>query len=214
MGLIGNVLRKTPFYDSLRPLAVRLAQPGAVRTWERHGRPDPPPHAIKQQVLREFSDRYGLRIFVETGTYWGDMVAAMMPQFDVIYSIELSTELYEKACRRFRHADQTTLIQGDSGAALATMVPKLDRPTLFWLDAHCSGGETARGASDTPVLEELKQILGAGTGNVIIIDDARLFDTEPGYPTLKEVYTFIRERRPDLDVEVKLDSIRITPRRS
>jgi hypothetical protein len=214
VGMIGNMLRNTPFYDWLRPLAVRLAQPGAVRTWERQGRPVPPPHSVKQQVLREFSDRYGLRILVETGTYYGDMVAAMMPQFDAIYSIELSAELHQKARRRFRRSGKTTLINGDSAVALAAIVRELDQPTLFWLDGHYSGGETARGASDTPVVAELKQILSCGTGNVIIIDDARLFGTNPGYPTLEEVNSLVKGWHPDLDVEVELDSIRVTPRRS
>jgi hypothetical protein len=49
---------------------------------------------------------------------------------------------------------------------------------------------------------------------VIIIDDARLFGTDPGYPTLEEVNSLVKEWQPDLDVEVELDSIRVTPGRS
>jgi hypothetical protein len=53
-----------------------------------------------------------------------------------------------------------------------------------------------------------------GTGNVIIIDDARLFGANPGYPTLEEVDSLVKEWQPYLDVEVKLDSKRVTPRES
>ena len=98
---------------------------------------------------------------METGTYYGDMIAAMMPQFDAIYSIELSDELYDRARRRFRGSDKVTLIHGDSAVELAAIVRGLDRPALFWLDGHYSGGETAKGATETPVLAELEQILGA-----------------------------------------------------
>ena len=56
-----------------------------VRRWENTGRPSPPPHAIKQRVLREFSQRYGLEILVETGTFKGDMIEAMKKDFRQLY---------------------------------------------------------------------------------------------------------------------------------
>ena len=45
-----------------------------VSRWEAMGRPCPPPHSIKQRLLREFKTRYGLEILVETGTFKGDMI--------------------------------------------------------------------------------------------------------------------------------------------
>ena len=54
----------------------------------RSDAPVPPPHVVKQRVLREYAERYELKVFVETGTYRGDMVQAMKPLFDKIYSIE------------------------------------------------------------------------------------------------------------------------------
>jgi hypothetical protein len=46
---------------------------------------------------------------------------------------------------------------------------------------------------------------------VIVIDDARCFGRDPDYPSLRELREFIRSKRPDAEVEVEDDSIRITP---
>ncbi len=54
----------------------RNRQGDALAEWERQGRPVPPPHVVKQRVLRGYAERYHLNIFVETGTYRGDMVEA------------------------------------------------------------------------------------------------------------------------------------------
>jgi hypothetical protein len=39
----------------------------------------PPNTTMKQQMLREYGCRYNLRVFVETGTCFGDTVAALQP---------------------------------------------------------------------------------------------------------------------------------------
>jgi len=180
--------------------------------WERRGRPVPPPHIVKQRVLREYAKRYGLRILVETGTYRGDMVEAMRPVFEKIYSIELGAELFAAARKRFRRAAHVELIQGDSARELGRVLARLDQPALFWLDGHYSAGETARGEKDTPIFEELDHILGApDVGHVIVIDDARAFGTDPAYPTIDALRRYVLARRPDARFTVLDDSIRITP---
>jgi len=73
---------------------TRNREGDALAEWERQGRPVPPPHVAKQRVLREYAERYHLKIFVETGTYRGDMVEAMKHLFHKIYSIELSDTLF------------------------------------------------------------------------------------------------------------------------
>ncbi len=213
LGMVKSALKKTPLYPWLRVLAVKRAARASLEAWERAGRPAPPPHAVKQQVLRDFAEQYSLKTLVETGTYYGDMVAAMKSQFETVYSIELSDELFEKARRRFKRSKNVTLIHGDSAEALDSIARRIEHPALFWLDGHYSGGETARGLFETPVLAELDQILRTNEDDVVIIDDARLFGTDPGYPTLEEVRDFIVKRRPDVDIAVELDAIRVTPRR-
>lgn len=88
----------------------------------------------------------------------------------------------------------------------------LDQPALFWLDGHYSGGETAQGEKDTPIYEELDRILDApDRDHVIIIDDARCFGRDRDYPSIQELSDFVRSRRPNVDIAVQDDSIRIKP---
>ena len=95
---------------------------------------------------------------------------------------------------------------------MSALIKKLNEPTLFWLDGHYSAGITSRGEKDTPIYEELGYLLSTSEhGHVIIIDDARCYGTDPAYPDLSELNQFIKSRRPDVEIVVKDDSIRISP---
>tara|TARA_B100000749_G_C18376749_1_gene444155 strand:+ start:229 stop:891 length:663 start_codon:yes stop_codon:yes gene_type:complete len=210
--LMEKIITKTPLYDSLRNLVIRRRELKQLADWERNGRPIPPPHIVKQQTLKTFSKRYGLKILVETGTYYGDMVEAMKDVFNQLYSIELSAELYKKAKKRFKGEKHIELICGDSGLELMNLMSKIDQPTLFWLDGHYSAGVTAKGEKDTPIYEELNHILNStDKGHVIIIDDARCFGADPNYPSIKELCDFIKSKRANLDIVIQDDCIRVIP---
>ena len=194
----------------LRSWKRRRRQNKELDEWRRNGGPASPPHHYKQQVLRTFARKYGLRTFVETGTFNGDMVEAMRGVFDRIYTIELGKDLYERAKKRFEHDPTIEVIHGDSGIELATLADRLTGPALFWLDAHYSAGVTARSDKDTPIYEELSHILdGRCSGHVIVIDDARLFGVDAAYPSIEELTRFVRSKRPGCAVTVEDDSIRI-----
>lgn len=204
--LLESVVRRTPIYSLLRRRRQRLE----LIEWERRGRTVPVPHLIKQQSIREIAEQRSLETFVETGTYYGDMVEAMRDHFSRLFSIELGEELYEKARKRFVGQKKIEIIHGDSGVELGKLLPRLDRPALFWLDGHYSAGVTARGETDTPIYEELTHILSSQqSGHVVVIDDARCFGVEPGYPTISELSSFIRARRPDAIIEIENDSVRV-----
>jgi hypothetical protein len=187
-----------------------------VRKWERAARPAPPPHLIKQEILKTYQKRFGLKVLVETGTHHGDMVEATKHVFDEIYSIELSFELFEKATARFQSDPHIHIIHGDSGEKLGPIVEpivdRIDRPALFWLDGHYSGGDTARGDKDTPIVEELHHILNAKEKrHVALIDDARCFGTEPSYPSIDELTAIILSERFDVSISVEDDIMRVVP---
>lgn len=201
-------IKKTPIYKA----RIAVKQKEALKEWERSGRPAPPPHIVKQRAIKQFAEKYGLKILIETGTYYGDMVEAMKNSFKQVYSIELSHELFEKATQRFAGNDKVKIIHGDSGVKLGELIPSLDEAALFWLDGHYSAGITAKGDNDTPIYEELTHIFGSPTkGHVILIDDARLFGTDPSYPSMDELSRFIRSRNPNVEIDVENDSIRIVP---
>jgi len=157
----------------------------AIYRWKKAGKPFPPPHAIKRKVVKEYGK--GLNTLIETGTYLGDMVEAMRKDFEKVYSIELSRELFLKAQKRFDNSPNVTILQGDSGEILETIVRDLKAPALFWLDGHYSAGFTAKGNKETPIVEELKTIADSKLPHVVLIDDARCFTGEQDYPTMEEL---------------------------
>lgn len=205
-------LRTTPLYHPVRNWLRARRRSRELSRWEKQGRPVPPPHVVKQRTINVIAERFGLKMLVETGTYYGDMVEAMKRRFSRIYSIELSKELSERAAKRFRGDRHVQIIHGDSGAELGKLVGQIDQPALFYLDGHYSAGITARGSKDTPIYEELAHIFDTrNKAHVIVIDDARCFGNDPGYPSMQELREFIRSKRPDAEIAVEDDSIRITP---
>lgn len=170
-----------------------------------------PSHAEKQGVLRQYARQHGLTVLIESGTCHGDMVEAMRHEFAQVFSVELSPEFHAGAARRFIGIQNVEIILGDSASALTGILQRLQTPALFWLDGHYSGGNTARGAKDTPVFEELTQIYSPNARHhVVLIDDARLFGTDPAYPTLTELEDFARKLCPQIKMEVATDIIRLT----
>lgn len=178
--------------------------------WVRMGRPNPPPHVVKQEAVKSHAVRYNLKILVETGTYLGEMVDAVKDMFEQIHSIELSDALFKGAREKFQAYVHVTIHHGDSATVLPRILPQIDKPCLFWFDAHYSAGVTARGAKETPVVEELETIFRHPVkGHVILIDDARLFTGQNDYPSIHDVEVLVRDRYPGHAVTVKDDIIRI-----
>lgn len=209
-----QIVKDTFVRSPLYPIYSKWKQKQELIDWEKKGRPVPPPHIEKQEVLKRYAKQYGLRTFVETGTYRGDMVEAMKNTFTHIYSVELGEDLYKRAKKRFRYHKHIKILLGDSGKVFKKLIPNLTTPTLFWLDGHYSGGSTARGEKDSPIYEELTHIFNSpDVGHVIIIDDARCFSNPnyQGYPSLSDLEKFILSARPDVYISVENDSIRILP---
>jgi hypothetical protein len=202
-----------PFLERWAPRLARRLQLRYAnkvrRQWEQTGKPPPPPPEVKQQILRGYLRSFGLRQLVETGTYLGETTAALAGDVEHVVSIELGAELHRQARKRFARTRNVTLLQGDSAKLLPQVAAEAPDATLFWLDAHYSYGNTARGDRDTPVLSELSTVLArTRRGDVILVDDARVFG-QPGWPTLEELREFVRARDPELAFEVADDIVRI-----
>lgn len=140
--------------------------------------------SLDPNLIQVLQETLPLDVFVETGTFKGDTVEIVKDHFKQIYSIELSKEYYEQVKARFQNMHHLTLIQGDSGSSLKSIMPEIkDRPTLFWLDAHwCVAENTAGEMSQCPLLAELDAIQQLNPMSMIAIDDARLFLTTPPAP--------------------------------
>jgi hypothetical protein len=194
---------------SVSPALIPLTRARIMLQWRLRGSPAPPPHIVKQRILLQYQKRRRFRTFVETGTYTGEMVAAMRPHFDRVISIEMAPPIYEGTKRRFTGDSGVQLLLGDSGVLLPQVLAALDHPALFWLDGHYMGGATARADLDSPVRRELAALLRHRTrGHLVLIDDARLFTGTQGYPTLDDLRAEVVRERPGSRVDLAADIIR------
>ena len=175
--------------------------------WEKSNKPLPPPHYVKQTIIREYQDKSAYKILIETGTQWGNMIFAQLACFDSIFSIELSEKLYARAVKRFKRYKHVHLIYGDSGIMLANVMKNISEPAIFWLDGHYSAGITAKGEKECPIWEELNTIIKDKQPHILLIDDARCFIGENDYPTILELQQFFENQNIPIHFEVKDDVI-------
>ena len=184
-----------------------------VGRWRKGGSVDPPPHAYKRALVRRLSRRLGYRVFVETGTFYGDMLADVSSAFSQIISIELDPNLCRLARCRFADQAHIQVVAGDSGVLLKEVLTLITEPCIFWLDAHFSGAKTAMGPTETPILAEVEAILSHRIrDHVILIDDARCFDGTHDYPSVSSLCSRVAETSGRYEIAVHNDVIRVWPR--
>jgi len=203
------VERNTPLAALARRRRIRRLK-SKYDEWKKKGSVLPMPHLGKQSVIQEYVEKFSPSVFVETGTYKGDMVYAMVPHFEDIYSIELDEELFRKARKKLAGYHNVHIIHGQSGEVLPEIMKGITQSCLFWLDAHYSGGPTAKAEVETPIMQELNCILAhpVAEEHILLIDDARCFTGKNDYPVLKELQEFILSARPNWIFEVRADIIR------
>jgi hypothetical protein len=182
--------------------------------WYRTGWESPLPDLLKRSILVRYAHLYQLSTLVETGTFLGDTPWALRNVFEEIHTVELSPILAGLAKERFKRLARIHVHQGDSTKVLPSLLKQLSRPTLFWLDGHFSGGITAQGELNTPICAEVEIIARqCDVRFVMLIDDARCFGLEPGYPTLNNFQEQISILLPEAVFTVENDMIAIVPAR-
>ena len=199
-------VRESPLYN--RYLAPIRADRG-LRAWWRLGRPAPSPHSVKLAAILHWSDLIGATTLVETGTYRGDTVRALRDRYQRLVSIELSPDLARLVAAENRGFNTVEIHVGDSGALLPAITATLTTPTVFWLDAHYSGGDTA-GEGDVPIYRELAGAVAATVPHIILIDDMRDFNGARGYPTVAALTDHLTAR--GYKVFVASDILQAVPR--
>lgn len=189
---------------------VFIRKKAVIKKWIKAGKSIPPPDIYKQSIILEYSKKFRLKVLIETGTYYGGTIKALKNYFKKIYSIELNDSLYMSAKSEFQNNINVFLLKGDSSEILPELLKELKEPCIFWLDAHYSGGPTSRGNKYTPILEELKAIsVNSIFKNVLLIDDARLFNGTGDYPTLGDLRYFTNKYFYGSTLEIKDDIIQI-----
>jgi hypothetical protein len=154
---------------------------------------------INQGVPEEYAlllrDEFGIRCFVETGTFYGRTAKWAAKRFERVVTIELSEPLYRHAAEALAPYDNVALLLGDTRQHLRELAPTLP-PSIIWLDAHYSGGATEGQGDECPLLGEIEALAPAWERSYVLVDDARYFLAPPPpphdetqWPSLTEVVT-------------------------
>jgi hypothetical protein len=185
---------------SMWPGVRRWTERRVERKWEAAGRPAPAPPVLKQRLVRRLGTQYRLGTLVETGTFTGEMVAAALPAFRRIVTIEVDPRLAAAARERFAAHDHVEVIEGDSARAFPRVMAELQEPALCWLDAHYTVEGTA-GQGSVPLMSELAAVAGSPVrSHVVLIDDARCFTGRDGFPRLEEIRAFCQAHGGRFDI--------------
>jgi len=205
-----DILKSGPLYELWKILNKPRYERQIIEDWAKNGKPIPPPHEVKFYAIKEFQKRSGHKILIETGTFKGRMIDSCKSIFNKVISIELSKELFQNACEKYKNDAQVKLFQGDSAIELPKVLKEINQACVFWLDGHFSAGITALGDKHTPINEEINSIFNHPIKNhIILIDDARLFNGENDYPKMEDFRKSINTLFPAYQFEVIDDIIRI-----
>lgn len=129
---------------------------------------------INDKILSKYKND----IFIETGSHIGRCIdIALEVGFKEIHSVELSTKFYIHCMKKFRNNKNVFLYHGDSSKKMNEMLSKVrGKSKTIFLDAHFSGGNTAKGKKNSPLMEELEIIkYYYNKRDIILIDDIRGF---------------------------------------
>lgn len=140
--------------------------------------------------------------YIETGTYLGEGIKSVLTNYETVHSIELSEKWYNYNVDQFKCNQNVKMHLGDSKKVLPELLHSIREPVTIYLDAHYSGGETAFGDEECPLLFELSLLKTREYDDIIIIDDCRLLGNKgtcgcgpdhPIYPTMNYDWSNITE---------------------
>ncbi len=173
---------------------------------------------IPKKIVLKIIELISINTFVETGTYHGATALWASVNFPRVITIENSIELWENVHNKYIDKGNINFLLGDSRSLLKTLMEEATPPTLFWLDAHWSGGSTYGENDECAIIEELNAINEYSGEKVILIDDARLFLSPPPHPynhkywpTISEVFRAINSNK-QYSAKLKNDVIISVPK--
>ena len=170
------------------------------------------------QCVQALTKINNVECFVETGTFRGGTTQWAATHFSTVHTIERSEGLYNDYNKRLRQLPGVTPHLGDSREVLPGVLQQIgDANILFWLDGHWSGGATAGEDDECPLMGELQCLTGR-EGDIILIDDARMFLSAPPaphqaseWPTLVDIVHALDAAQGEIYMQVVDDVIIVVP---
>lgn len=150
--------------------------------------------SLNINFLKNLQDDYTkYNCFIETGTLVGETIFALEPYFDKLYTIEFSENYYKNTKNKY-NGNKINFILGDSSIVFESLLPQITNKCIFFLDGHCSGGDTGKSDKDCPLDEEITHINNLFQNDaIIIIDDFRLFGLDKSSGKLGEDWSKINK---------------------
>lgn len=156
---------------------------------------------LPKELVLTLRNIFGIEVFIETGTFKGKTTSWAAANFNKVFTIEYSKVLYEIVLKKFSLYPNVTCLFGSSPERLPEILNIIDKPAIFWLDAHWCGGSTYGVVDECPLLEEIALIIQKNESHIIIIDDARLFlkapskfHSEDQWPGINEIVALLLQR--------------------
>jgi hypothetical protein len=135
--------------------------------------------------------RYANEVFVESGTFHGEAVqTALDVGFHLVFSVEISYDLFVENKKKFAGQEKVQLYWGDSVNWLPTMINVIRRPITFWLNARGMERDNLHGwehgEHTLPLMVELDIIKKHPIKNhIIMINRAHLIKDDPEWKGVK-----------------------------
>ncbi|MDB5109848.1 MAG: hypothetical protein JWR67_962 [Mucilaginibacter sp.] len=139
-------------------------------------------------------DNFHCNTFIETGTFYGGTATWAAQNFEKVYTIEYSKEIFEATSTKYAHIKNISFCYGDTRTLLKDIIiQNQNDPLIIWLDAHWCSGATFGENDQCPLIDEIKALNTSDADQFILIDDARLFLSPPPLPhSLKQYPTIAR----------------------
>lgn len=155
-------------------------------------------HGPPREFVTALRRALSIDTFVETGTFRGGTAIWAAGEFATVYTVELSEPLYQGAIQQLHPYSNVICEHDDARQFLPRTLARISA-AIFWLDAHWSGGWETAGVDDQcPLLDELRVLAPSLDRNVILIDDARLFQSPPSrqWPDVHQILAAASPSRP------------------
>jgi len=137
----------------------------------------------------------GIRVFVETGTFYAKTALLARTLFPIVHTVELSEHLYNRAVQLYGGRPGLFFHLGDSRSVLPELAAALREPAWFYLDAHWFKpnppigpvGGAADDAAGFPLWDELRALAARPFPDIVVVDDVHDFGTPKPRPEWADV---------------------------
>lgn len=148
---------------------------------------------IPRDLTVLLAEAAGCSVFVETGTFRGETTRWASSHFARVETIEVFEKYYRTSREALSDCPNVVVHHGSSLDHLPSLIESFESDrALYWLDAHRTA-ESKCESQECPLLAEL-DLVQHRSGDIVMIDDARLFLAVPPspadpaqWPTISEV---------------------------